>query len=495
MYINNYISDNISEEEIAKWEGNNILLIGNTGSGKTTFIGTKFAGYYKDKKILYFCNRITLKEQIIVEMEKNKNIDIKNYQHYEQNIDIINEIFEYDIIVCDEAHYFGTDSFFNSKNIIIYEKIKRAKCTKVFMTATPECLYFEDEFIQLEYRYEKDISNYIEGCYSYYDDKVMIGKLKLIPENEKVLYICNDTDKHIKMKSIFGDKASILVSKAKEKIYEEYNCQQVFEEIVNQSMFTSQILLATTCIDNGVSLKMPDLKHIVIDMINPITLKQILGRKRFLNSEDKVKIYIRNHNNKELAGILNKDKSIYDQANFFIENGYVEFFKKYNFTSYDTRLIYYDVYNENDMKFKLNTCYYNYYKWQKEYIADMKISNYLSYICKYIGLDIRHFISLEHEHDFEEIKNFAIKHIEEKLYVGSNLHKELVNIYKTKLLFYKPRTYGINCVSDYMNVLNKNRTDCEFKIISIRETHGKHKDKHYWWITYKDYNDYQNISA
>ena len=89
------------------------------------------------------------------------------------------------------------------------------------------------------------------------------------------------------------------------------------EEIVNQSNFTSQILLATTCIDNGVSLKMIDLKHIVIDMINPITLKQILGRKRFLNSEDKVNIYIRNHNNKELAGILNKDKSIYDQANFF----------------------------------------------------------------------------------------------------------------------------------------------------------------------------------
>jgi hypothetical protein len=60
-----YISDVITNEEIAKWkQGNRILIHSQTGSCKSEFIKTKIYEYCKDnnKKILLLSNRTLYKK-------------------------------------------------------------------------------------------------------------------------------------------------------------------------------------------------------------------------------------------------------------------------------------------------------------------------------------------------------------------------------------------------------------------------------------------------
>ena len=45
MYIDGYVSDKIKDEEIEQWYGKNVLIVADTGMGKTTLIKNKVSNY------------------------------------------------------------------------------------------------------------------------------------------------------------------------------------------------------------------------------------------------------------------------------------------------------------------------------------------------------------------------------------------------------------------------------------------------------------------
>ena len=95
-----------------------IFIEAPTKCGKSTFVMNRLYEYAKtyDHKILLLIPRTALKTQFVLDTaDKSDIILVQTYQHFEQDstkaIDEVTGV--YDIVVCDEAHYFTADCRFN----------------------------------------------------------------------------------------------------------------------------------------------------------------------------------------------------------------------------------------------------------------------------------------------------------------------------------------------------------------------------------------------
>ena len=67
--------------------------------------------------------------------------------------------------------------------------------------------------------------------------------------------------------------------------------------------FDKNILITTTCLDCGVTIKDKDVQHILLYGILDIEqIKQCIGRKRFIDDNEKLYVYINNFTNEQLGG-------------------------------------------------------------------------------------------------------------------------------------------------------------------------------------------------
>ncbi|WP_164489638.1 DEAD/DEAH box helicase family protein [Rummeliibacillus sp. TYF005] len=140
-----YLSDYIKENDFKKWIESNedILLIANAGAGKTYLLLEQFVSYAKEKglKVLYCYNRNSMRTQFAAAYEnKYDNLTITIYQSLEKKCLFSKNdqyLTEYDVILCDECHYFVSDSW-NKNTYISFEKIQRNNAKKIYFTASPE---------------------------------------------------------------------------------------------------------------------------------------------------------------------------------------------------------------------------------------------------------------------------------------------------------------------------------------------------------------------
>lgn len=147
-----YIADKIKDEYKYWQKGDLIFISSPTGSGKTIFCLEVLLKYAAElnRNILYLVNRKILKGQlntIISELslQYRTSITIQTYQEMEHNIlnfqydkPKVASLENFDYVICDECHYFLTDSNFNTNTSISYRKIidcSRENIT-VFLSAT-----------------------------------------------------------------------------------------------------------------------------------------------------------------------------------------------------------------------------------------------------------------------------------------------------------------------------------------------------------------------
>lgn len=147
MYISEVIGNEVDEWEKGDW----IFIKSSPGSGKTTFCNEYARKEVQHgKKVLFLFPR-----KILVEQQKSeamdsialqgesclKEIDRITYTTYQRVEKLLEEGFDvtdgHDVIICDEAHYFLTDSEFNlntqrSLNAIL----SKHNATIIFLSGT-----------------------------------------------------------------------------------------------------------------------------------------------------------------------------------------------------------------------------------------------------------------------------------------------------------------------------------------------------------------------
>ena len=342
------------------WEvGQKILLSAPMGSGKSYFIYNYLIKENPTKRVLILSNRSKLKEQYetYIADSNNTNVELYTYQKLENILRHNKTVEHFDYIICDEAHYFITDSW-NSNTDLSFKYVNNAKDSIVlFMSATGKEVFDLFKLADIEttnYFIQADYSRF-EMHYFDTDGSDMVQHLiahEVVDADNKILYFSSNKNVAKELYELYKHMSSITVSATDKDI--ENTVDAFVDNRCNYAL-----TIATSCIDNGIDIFDATLKYIVCDLFDVTQVIQCLGRKRMTQNEvangTKVKVYVRNWMGKLVQCKLNEYNSrlnrIDDTLNEIVEKNIIRG------NSLPIGL-YYD-YTDNN-KVKKNALYYNY---------------------------------------------------------------------------------------------------------------------------------------
>jgi len=484
-----YISDIITSKEIEKWnKGQKYLIRSGTGSGKSHFVKNVLYEHCSNnnKKILLLSNRNILKSQNEEDLgeEKIKTIKPQNYQYFESLVlnydaDLSNLIDKYDFIVFDEFHYVHLDSQFNRNSDTMLEIIRNPPPDKILLilTATPDILLKYYSFPKENIYNIPTNYDYINKLFFYTKEQTPEAIIQNMPEDEKAIFF-GDANQGFELRNKFED-AVFICAKGNDKYYNPSEMTPVIKEIAERSMFSARLLCTTKVLDNGINLLDADLKTIIIDTLNPITLIQELGRRRVLNDNERINVYIRNQH----RGIINFNlmdyrnginKQMEDLANF--ENlSKEDFIKKYRKKSYSDII-------DND--FQINIAKKQNLLYLKDLYEQLmkEKDSYKRMISRLLGKEI----SEAGNADMEIEKNTMITYLESL--VGRKMYKDEQDRFRQSFfnMVFSPKNtnYRHRGIRSITAVLEED--EIPFRISSGRDRKGDNsKKKETFWIVYK----------
>lgn len=474
-----FISEILPISEIEKWKnGNRILITSQTGSGKSQWVKDVLYEYclQNNKKILLLSNRVLLKNQNEEELLgiKSDVIVLKNYQAMETNILYGNPlsaiISEFDYIVFDEVHYLLSDSAFNSNTDILLSNIKfpiKDKIT-IFITATPQAVLHYNKQYEYKYTLEQDYS-FIEKLYFYSSDNVVENIIANIPLDEKILYFGNALDGFEFSKNI-ADSQFICSDNNNE--FRRKSSKPTMKEIVTKNEFSARILFSTKVLDNGVNIISPSLKHIIIDMSDPIDLIQCLGRKRIIRDE-KITLYVKNQSGRDIFPRLQSARNRLKLVDERRELGKEEFQKKYARKPIDNVIM-------NDGEINWSKFFYSKYL-EDVYSKMIKIENaYKKYVCGALLMNVKDSLIAEKYFEKKTLSDILSSYLGKQLYGGieqedfKNIFFENVFNLKRKLDVRNRGIISINSILD--------EDELPFRLVKGRCASGKNRYKRYWIV-------------
>ena len=341
--MKNTVTDKIGDEYREWKRGDKVFISAPTGTGKTYFIFNTLLSYAKEtnQKILYLVNRTMLKEQLEKELSRRPIHDriarielyqtIENYLCglYQVNQPMLQELAgDYSYVVCDECHYFLTDSNYNTNTWLSYQWVQRwlSQKIRIFLSATIGDIKdyiladsgkftYENSNIysfhikntscsrDVQIRHERRTRNNwqydIERDYSYLKIETVIRRDQVIDlvceENKKWLIFVDSISvgKELQKKiqerlgaqkkgtdelDILDDDKVVFLSSGYKKEHGE-PLEEVLS-IKNRYAQSARILIATSVMDNGINLKDVQLKNLVILADNETEFIQMLGRRR-----------------------------------------------------------------------------------------------------------------------------------------------------------------------------------------------------------------------
>lgn len=352
MYVSEVIKDNYENWNV----GDCIFLEAPTGAGKTTFILKELLPFVNslNMELLYLSNRFLLKEQIKQEIAEKQDlpaeltwlenveefdgITIMSYQKLQLLCQQEGYIWEmnrrYQYVVCDEIHYLLEDSAFNPQIIWLVKFLKDISSCLVCISATlgelKERIVWEKYGVNVRYMKwvrENDFSEYlmfpkrfttpmtliyttihsytipahsvVEKVVYYAEQEQIIDAIGRSKLGEKWLIFQSNKSKAKELTKKLGDSAALITAEDREN--------DTIAEIIHEGKFSCKVLVATKLLDNGVSLKDSQLKNIIIDTISRTEFIQMLGRKRCLNANDVVTLYIPQKSKKTFQGYLSPE--------------------------------------------------------------------------------------------------------------------------------------------------------------------------------------------
>lgn len=397
----NYISD-VIKEEFKKWKNGDMVIINSqTSTGKTHFIQNKIISYAKErgKNVLILYNRKALGRKIKKDILDQANKEVPNdldsiteiegtyiwsYQKLNQNL-IYNDDFSidyFDFIIADEFHYINSDSF-TGKTQLAYNKLVKEShldSIHIFISAT-----FDRE---LKKGIKKELDRRNKGCFGtavkklheyssgrdytylkphiYSDEQLLINRIIEDKSDDKWLIFKNNIEKgkELQKKLLENNIDTVFIySNCKEK-----RAKQELDNIIRNEKFECKVLLATSCLDNGINLKNEKIKNIVFDAWNwKTTLIQSIGRIRFKSFDEaySINLYLHRKDRQQIHGKIQNLKNNIKQIEL-LKDDPEEFKKKYNRNL--SNLPKY-IYLDGDNNYKYDEI--SYYNLQKE-LSDME---------------------------------------------------------------------------------------------------------------------------
>lgn len=326
-------------EHIKEWNSGDIITVtAGTGVGKSYFIKNQLYPIAKKegKKILFFVNRTRLADQFkqeIIRDKKDDVIEIILYQSLEYKLKQ-SELYvkeQYKYIVCDEFHYFLTESKYNdstdeSLNLILKENEK----IRIFMSATSNAMieYFNSK--SLKYHAYKLPFNFdhIEKLLFFKNDKVCEKFLRSIDPSDKVIYFSKSAKRAYELHETFENSMFVCSDSGTTKERRFLDKDKIMT-MLQEEKFNEQFLFTTSTLDNGINLFDKEIKYIVASIIDIDILLQCLGRKRIIDKQDKVTVIIKDISNKMLNKLIDDGKRQLEPADYLIENGTYKYIQKY----------------------------------------------------------------------------------------------------------------------------------------------------------------------
>lgn len=439
------ISEIITIDTINSWINGDIITISSgTGSGKSYFIKNILYALAKkeNKKILMLIHRTNCVDQFkkeIINNKKTDTIDIKTYQYIE-SLYKNKETFKFDdyaYIVCDEFHYFLSDASFNkttdiSLNIILEQN----NAIRIFMSATGNYMkkYINSVKKMKTIDYELLIKyDFIKNLTFFNKKETMKSFIEeAIEKNQKAIFFIQSAKQAYDLYKKYKKHCLFNCSKSNNKFYKHVDKDKINEMLVNEK-FDDLILITTTCLDAGVNIIDTDVKHIFISVEDIGSLLQCLGRRRILNKNDKIYLYIKTINNQQLGGKETQLKKKIEMADYLRTHTVKEYIQKYPRTNDNSNIVYdYTVAEDDKGTKKINELMYFKCKLDIGDISFMKSYGNFGY-CKYLA-KILGFIApegyynyrlIEEDWKHEKLEEYLDSIIDKKLFKDEQ--KELIN--------------------------------------------------------------------
>lgn len=301
-----YVSDFLNFHARRWPKGMNIFVSCGTGTGKTTF-ATRLSQITCGRTLILSNRVANLRQTRKKAYTWRDGIHlfgdcVISYQQLENNPRISVEWLNgFSHIVVDEAHYFLKDASFNPKSNISLAKIIACNATKIFMSATID--KFESVYIQIlaslnkfyfgsAIRYHMTKSKlYIQSIQEVKDKKLIFFLMQELTGKTLIFVDSKEYGRKLQkqLDPIFN-KVALITSESKES--EEIVEKKTFEELIQNEKFSADVLIATSVIDNGVNIIDRELKNIIIYHDDKDEILQMIGRKRCIDEDDQVNIFL-----------------------------------------------------------------------------------------------------------------------------------------------------------------------------------------------------------
>lgn len=259
---------------------------------------------------MYLLSRVRTKEQFEAELSADETIKFMTYQAVESiKADPLSSLGSWDVIVADECHYFLSDSSFNSSTDIGFDWImSQDKAIRIFMTATGDGIeeYFNDQLIMFtQYRIDGNYNRVRNLNFFWHESQLAVLAKKTIASGRRGLFFIQSAAKAHSLYEQFKDAGMYLCSKHNDT-YSKYMDEGLIARLLENEQFDCTLLFATTALDTGTNLRDKALTDIVIDVTEPTRVVQCIGRKRFIDEDDYLDLFIRARSNTQIGGLIKK---------------------------------------------------------------------------------------------------------------------------------------------------------------------------------------------
>lgn len=342
------VSDYVTPEKVNGWKPGDIVLISApTGSGKSFFVKHTLRDYLTQNglKCLYLLPRTRIKEQFQQELLNEAAIRFETYQSISTKESYANGRGQekYDVIVADESHYFFSDADYNHATDLAFEWIMdQHDALRVFMSATNDVLMEGFEKWRVPYTgYILETDKNPINRLSFFWSENQFDKLaeQIISRKEKGIFFIQSAEKAHDLYIRYKDKGLFLCSVYNDR-FRKFMDEALVDALLENERFDCTLLITTLALDCGVTLRDRNITTIVTDITDPVSIVQCCGRKRLIDENDRLDVYVLARTNQQISGVLRKQRERLSVIRKFIQKGPVDYNAAYERGNDDDRLIF-----------------------------------------------------------------------------------------------------------------------------------------------------------